>query len=256
MLVKDIGICVGRKEYSETSQIVTIFSRGQGKIRGIAKGARRAKGKFSGGIELLSRGQVVFSPGRGEGLVTLAEWTTQENYLGIRRDLQQLYRAYYLAELLDLFTEEHDRHEQLYDFFGQVLSELCSGCGWEEFLVFQVRLLREVGLSPQLSNCGRCGKDSGGRPAGHMSFSEGGILCRECARVVSEKEGISPAGLKIVRKVSSDLAGSPANEPTLKQGDGSGAVVGDEKGPEAQELLGYWIRAALNREPKTAYLLC
>ena len=79
MLVKDIGICVGRQEYSETSQIVTIFTRGQGKIRGIAKGARRAKGKFGGGIELLSRGQVGFNPGRGEGVVTLTEWTAEDN---------------------------------------------------------------------------------------------------------------------------------------------------------------------------------
>ena len=256
MLVKDIGICVGRKEYSETSQIVTILSRGQGKIRGIAKGARQAKSKFGGGIELLSRGQVVFSPGRGAGLITLTEWTVQENYLGIRRDLQQLYRGYYLAELVDLFTEEHDRHEQFYDFFCQVLSELSSGRGWEEFLIFQIRLLREVGLSPQLSSCGRCGKDSGGRAAGHMSFSEGGILCRDCARVVSEKERIEPVGLEIVRKLSSHAAGSLANEPTSKQGKACKAVLGDEKGQQAQKLLNYWIRSALNREPKTAYLLC
>jgi len=256
VLIKDIGICVGRQEYLETSQIVTIFTRHQGKIRGIAKGARRAKSKFSGGIELLSRGQVVFSPGRGAGLVTLTEWTAQENYLGIRQDLRQLYRAYYLAELIDLFTEEHDRHEQLYDFFCQVLSQLSSGRGWAEFLVFQVQLLREVGLSPQLSSCGRCGKDSAGRPAGYMSFSEGGILCRDCARTVSEKERIEPAGLKIVRKLSSHAAGNLANEPTSKQGEASKTVLEDEKSQEAQKLLSYWIRSALNREPKTAHLLC
>ena len=256
MLVKDSGICVGRQEYSETSQIATIFTRHQGKIRGIAKGARRAKSKFGGGIELLSRGQVVFSAGRGRGLVTLTEWTAQENYLGIRRDLRQLYRAYYLAELVDLFTEEQDRHEQLYDFFCQGLSGLSSGRGWEEFLVFQVRLLTEVGLSPQLSSCGRCGKRSGGRAAGYISFSEGGILCRGCAGGVSEKERISPAGLEILRKLSSHAARSPANEPTDKQGEAGGAVLEDEKGRQAQKLLNYWVRAALNREPKTAYLLC
>ena len=170
--------------------------------------------------------------------------------------MQQLYRAYYLAELVDLFTEEHDRHEQLYDFFGQVLSQLCSGCGWEEFLVFQVRLLREVGLSPQLSSCGRCGKDSAGRPAGYMSFSEGGILCRDCAKLVSEKERIDTAGLKIVRKLSSHVAGNLANEPTSKQGEACKTVLGDERRQEAHKRMSCWIRSALNREPKTAHLLC
>ena len=255
MLVKDSGICVGRKEYSETSQIATIFTRHHGKIRGIAKGARRTKSKFGGGIELLSRGQVVFSPGRGKGLVTLTEWTAQENYLGVRRDLQQLYRAYYLAELVDLFTEEQDRHEQLYDFFCQGLAGLSSGRGWGEFLGFQVQLLREVGLGPQLWGCGRCGKGSGGRAAGYISFSEGGILCRGCAREVSEKERISPAGLEILRKLSSHAARSPANEPTYKQGETSGAGLEDEDGRQGQKVLSYWVRTALNREPKTAYLL-
>ncbi len=255
MLLKDVGICVGRKEYSETSQIATIFTRHQGKIRGIAKGARRAKSKFGGGIELLSRGQLVFSPGRGSGLLTLTEWTAQENYLGLRRDLQQLYRAYYLAELVDLFTEEQDRHEQLYDFFDRSLADLSEGRGWAEFLVFQIRLLQEVGLSPQLWSCVRCGKGSRGRAVGYISFSEGGILCRGCAREVSEKGRISPAGLEIVRKLSSHAPRSPANEPTYKQGEADGAVLEDEDSRGAQKLLSYWVRAALNREPKTARLL-
>ncbi len=81
-------------------------------------------------------------------------------------------------------------------------------------------------------------------------------MCRGCAGGVSEKERISPAGLEILRKLSSHAARSPANEPTYKQGEAGGAVLEDEKGRQGQKLLNYWIRAALNREPKTAYLLC
>lgn len=245
MLIKDIGICLGRREYSETSQIATIFSREHGKIRGIAKGARRAKGKFGGGIELLSRGQVVFSPARSGGLATLIEWTDQENYLGLRRDLRQLYRGYYLAELVDLFTEELDGHEQLYDSLGQVLADLSSGCGWGEFLGFQIRLLEEVGLSPELWGCVRCSKDSQGRAAGYISFSEGGILCRGCAKDVSEKERIEPVGLEIVRKQAGGTTRGQVGKTGLEDGEAR----------QGQKLLSYWVRAALNREPKTAHLL-
>ena len=175
MLTKDIGICLARRDYSESSQIATIFTREHGKIRGIAKGARRAKSKFGGAIELLSRGQLLFSPGRGGDLLTLAEWTAQESYLGLRRDLAQLYRAYYLAELMDLFTEEMDRHEQLHDSFDRALTDLANGRGWAEFLGFQVQLLKQVGLSPELWSCDRCAKESQGRKVVFISFSDGGI---------------------------------------------------------------------------------
>jgi len=255
VLVKDIGICLARREYSETSQIVTFFTRDHGKIRGIAKGARRAKSKFGGGIEPLSRGQLIFSPGRGKGLLSLTEWTAQENHLALRRDLQQLYRGYYLAELVDLFTEEMDRHEQLYDCFCQTLADLSSGRGWAEFLGFQVRLLEEVGLSPEMWNCVHCRKSSQGMAVGYMSFSEGGILCRGCAGGVLEKERIAPAGLKIVRQFSSHALSKRANEPTSEQPEPTGTALKDAHARQAQDLLEYWIRAALNREPKTAHLL-
>lgn len=197
----------------------------------------------------------MFSPGRGGGLVTLTEWRAQENHLGLRGDLRQLYRGYYLAELVDSFTEELDRHEQLYDFFCQTLGDLSSGGGWTEFLGFQVRLLEEVGLSPELWHCVHCGKSSGGRSAGYMSFSEGGILCRGCAGGGSEKERIEPAGLEIVRQFSRHAVRKRAKEPRYEQAEPSGTALEDGDARQAQKLLEYWIRAALNREPKTAHLL-
>ena len=197
----------------------------------------------------------MFSPGRGGGLVSLTEWSAQENHLGLRRDLRQLYRGYYLAELVASFTAELDRHEQLYDFFCETLADLSSGRGWTEFLGFQVRLLEEVGLSPELWHCVHCGKSSAGRAAGYMSFSEGGILCRGCAGGSSEKERIEPAGLKIVRQISSYAVRKRANEPTYEQAEPSGTALEDADARQAQKLLEYWIRAALNREPKTAHLL-
>lgn len=236
MLVKDVGICLARMEYSETSQLATIFSRDHGKIRGIAKGARRTKGKFSQGIELLSRGDIAFSqPRSGHGLITLTEWTVQESYPQIRRSLGQLYRGYYLAELVNLFTEELDPHPRLFDLLDRSLADLAvreSQCG---LLAFQVALLEEVGLWSELDKCVHCGQE----PSDYVSFTEGGILCRACAGATEEKSRVRPAGLEVLRKIANRQAAEPAAQAAR----------------HAQEILGYWIRSALNREPKTAHLL-
>jgi DNA repair protein RecO (recombination protein O) len=236
MTSKDIGICLARREYSETSQIATIFSREHGKIRGIAKGARRSKSKFGQGIELLSRGQVVFSqPRSGSGLVTLTEWTIQESYQAIRRNLRQLYRGYYLGELVDLFTEELDPHPRLFDLLETGLADLATKDNRGGVLAFQVALLQEVGLSPELDRCGRCGKE----PNNYVSFTEGGVLCAACAGGASEKSRVNPAGLGVLRRIIRSEASEPS-EQTARQ---------------VQQILSYWIRAALNREPKTMHLL-
>ena len=236
MLIKDLGICLARSEYSETSQLATIFSREHGKIRGIAKGARRTKSKFGQGIELLSRGQVVFSqPRSGTGLITLTEWAVQESYPQIRRSLRQLYRGYYLAELVDLFTEELDPHQQLFDLLDKGLADLGAKENQGGLLAFQMALLQEVGLSPELKTCGRCGKE----PQDYVSFTEGGVLCRVCAAAAVEKSRISLAGLEVLRKITSSQTSEPAAQPAK----------------QAQQILSYWIRSALNREPKTAHLL-
>lgn len=72
--VKDQGICLRRWEWSESSQIVLILSPDYGLLRGVAKGALRPGSKFSGGIDILTKGRfsAVIKPDRD--LQTLTEW--------------------------------------------------------------------------------------------------------------------------------------------------------------------------------------
>ena len=51
----DQAICIRHWDYSETSQTVGLFGRTLGCFRGLAKGARRERGSFSGGLDLLTR---------------------------------------------------------------------------------------------------------------------------------------------------------------------------------------------------------
>src|SRR5208282_507999 len=109
-LAADRCICLRKSEYSETSQIVTLFSRGHGILRLIAKGAhRRTKAgasRFDGGIDLLDSGQAVFTGDPAHELGTLTDWKLSDGHLGLRKHLRGLYLALYAAELLGLLIEE------------------------------------------------------------------------------------------------------------------------------------------------------
>ena len=76
MLTKDLAICIRAIDYSETSQIVTFFTRASGKIGAIAKGSKRPKSAFDGPIEIFSHGRIVFTDSNKEKLATLTEFET------------------------------------------------------------------------------------------------------------------------------------------------------------------------------------
>jgi DNA repair protein RecO (recombination protein O) len=207
-LEHDRCICLRKVEYSETSQILTLFGRRHGRVQLIAKGAhRRTKAgasKFDGGIDLLDLGEAVFSHAPERDLCPLTEWHLVDGHLELRRDLRSMYLALYAAELVNLLIEEHDPHVELFDRLEQTLSELASPRVEEAFLTFQMDLLREAGYVPELSGCVECGaRDFAGDDRVFFSPNRGGVVCRNCEGASPDRIEIDPRLLRIVAAIVS-----------------------------------------------------
>ena len=200
MLTKDQAICLRVVDYSETSQVVTLFGRQAGKIRAIAKGSKRAKSAFGGPLEPLSFGDVVFSGFQKDKLATLTEFQPQPVRGQLRRNLAALQSAQLAAELLDSLTEEYDPHVELFDHFLGFLEDIEEGRAGPDrrdimirLILFQFVLLHEVGLQPILSACANCK-----RPFGadwreiYFSASAHGLVCRDCEISFPDKIRLSP----------------------------------------------------------------
>lgn len=218
-LVRDRCICLRKVEYSETSQILTLFGREQGAFSVIAKGAhRRTKAgasKFDGGIDLLDMGDAVFTHSSERDLGTLCEWSLREGHLALRKKLRPMYLGLYAAELIGMLIENHDPHPELFDRFEHALSELGSTRTEESFLSFELDLLREAGYLPEMSACVMCGVQTADRA--YFSPSMGGVVCRNCEGSVPDRMEIDP---RLVRLVHSVLRlpranGSPQRLPQL-----------------------------------------
>jgi DNA repair protein RecO (recombination protein O) len=205
-LVRDRCICLRRTEYSETSQIVTLFARTHGIIRAIAKGAhRRTKAgasKFDGGIDLLDNGDAVFTHDPGRDLATLTEWTLREGHLGLRTTLRGMYLALYSGELVNRLVEEHDPHPDLFDRLESTLSELTTNRRVEAFLAFQLDLLRETGYLAELATCSSCGHAISDREVQlFFSPSRGGVVCRNCEAVVHDRAPFDPRLARLLQTI-------------------------------------------------------
>ena len=219
-MVSDRCICLRKFEYSETSQILTLFAREHGLLRVIAKGAHRktkaGASKFGGGVDLLDTGNAVFTHAPERELATLTEWQLLDGHLELRKNLRSVYAGLYCAELVTMLFEEHDPHTELFDRLDHTLTDLATSKTEEILLTFQLDLFREAGYLPEMESCVSCGT-SGIADRAFFSPAHGGVVCRDCESVVHDRIEIDPRLLRIVQTVLRlpRTNGSPQRLPRL-----------------------------------------
>ena len=194
-LVSDDALTLTVSEYSETSQIVTLFTRNNGKVRLIAKGSKRPRSSFGGPIDRLQLVQAVFSVRRRDGLGQLTELSISETLPGLRTSLKAFYAAALLGEILSAATEELDPFEELFKIAGQTLRRL--SCGDDSAILmyrFQAQALRILGLMPELQVCVACRRRRPRGRSGVFSSLSGGLICRRCLCLGEGEEGLAVGG--------------------------------------------------------------
>lgn len=244
MLIKDIAICIRAIDYSETSQIVTFFTRENGKLSAIAKGSKRPKSPFDGPIEILSFGSIVFSNSTKEKLATLTEFQQEPAFVHLTGNLFALHCAYFGAELAGRLTDDYDPHPELFDRFLQFLKEIPDKNHEKSdtlslLILFQLALLKEIGLMPTLAQCANCKTAySADWPQVYFSTSANGLICRDCEPSFHDKMRLTKNAATCLADLKA-LAG--AQERTLN---------------EVEKVLVNYFTDLLHRPPRMAkYIL-
>ena len=110
---KTDAVVIRQADFSESSRVVTFFTRDWGKVSMVAKGGRRLKGPFEAALDLLTVSRIVFIRKLSNSLDILTEAQLVSRFRPNGRDLLSLYGGYYLAELLAGLIEEYDPHPVL-----------------------------------------------------------------------------------------------------------------------------------------------
>ena len=201
-LARDRAIVLRLNDFSETSQIVTLFTRTLGKVKMIAKGARRqtkiGAGSFDGGLDLLDLGEALFRHAPEKDLSLMTAWHLGDGHLPLRSDLRAMRLGLYAAELLDALVEEHDPHPALFDRLERLLADLPTAAE-ASFLAFELDLLRETGDAPELDRCARCGDRPGPDERVFFSPAAGGLVCQLCEGKVAQSGEADPRLLRLMR---------------------------------------------------------
>lgn len=156
--IKDEAVCIRHWDWSETSQTVSLFARETGVLRAVAKGSKRENARFSGGLEVLTRGLAIAIVKPGEGLATLTAWDLLETFPAVRRSLPAFYAGMYLADLVHHAVRDSDPHPLLYDAMLTALRDLADPDGpGRAVLRFEWWALIETGFKPEVARDVRTG---------------------------------------------------------------------------------------------------
>lgn len=151
--ITDSAIVIRRWDFSETSQTVSLLTRGHGIIRGLAKGAKREKGTFSGGLDLLTEGEIVAIVKSGRDLATLTDWHLQRTHRVLRENLSANRAAMYMADLVHHLLIDHDPHPNVFEALSSALAMIDGDASRADIALLQLQwaTLTEAGYQPDLS---------------------------------------------------------------------------------------------------------
>lgn len=227
-----------RRHLGEADSVFLLYGEPHGRFDAIAKGVRRPRSRRAGHLEPLSRVGLLLARGRNLDIITQAE--TIESFRAVREDLDRLYPALYIAELLETCTSDGLKHEGLFDLALHALRALDAGVPHDRVLPwFEVRLLGILGHDIQVSACASCGRQLAPEPA-FFAPAAGGVVCSDCRSGAGSGRLLSVQAVKVLRFAQ--------GEDLVRF---AGVRIAPELAAELRAALGDVVRHVFEREPRT-----
>ena len=182
-LYRDEAVVLRQQKLGEADRIITLLTRRHGRVRAVAKGARRTSSRFGARLELASHVDVQLYTGRNLDIVTQVE-TLAPFGSELSADYPRYTTATAVLETAErLAAEEGEPSLRLYLLTVgalRTLAERDADRRHEAGLVldaFLIRAMAVAGWEPALTACARCGE-----PGPHRAFSvqTGGAVCNAC----------------------------------------------------------------------------
>ncbi|MDA8352241.1 MAG: DNA repair protein RecO [Firmicutes bacterium] len=216
MLEKVEGIVLRTRDYGESNKVVILFTREQGKLAAMARGAKKPKSRLGGATQPFTMGQYLCFI--GSGMATVSQADILESHHPLRFDLILASYASYLTEFLDRMTVEKEPAPALYELLLSTFEMMEDGVDPDILArIFELKVLETAGYRPVLDGCMVCGATD--RPV-KFSVRQGGFLCLHCADRDPRALSLSPAAARIIKtlqRVTPDRLGNVQVKEETKQ---------------------------------------
>jgi DNA repair protein RecO (recombination protein O) len=229
----DEALVLSSVDYGEADRIVTLFTRGHGRLTAFAAGARKSKRRFAGAFEAGTHLKAQLVTRNGDTL-RIDGADIVRSFHRLKDELPLIARALFSVELCRELTRDQQPHEALFDDLRDYLTLLDDKkAGPTSLLKFELDVLQRTGFMPRFAPCAICAGVTGPMP--RFDPQHGGVVCFGCAPRV-------PQGVFVPPAVVDALARLQAGERT---------PLPAELRARARELLNVFIAHHLGRKLKT-----
>jgi DNA repair protein RecO (recombination protein O) len=194
----------------ESDLLVTLFTRTEGKVKGVAKAAKRSKRRFGGALEPLTYVRAYFDDRERQELARIDSCEVLLSPLATEVSYPRAVALGHVAEVLDELLPDREVNDTFFRLARSVLASLQGPAIWMPLTYFELWTVRLVGFLPELSECVVCGAALNGSRAYFHALVDG-LMCVSDKRLASSE--ISPESRAIAaemfRSPIENFAGSP-----------------------------------------------
>jgi len=170
----------------EADLLVTLFTRIEGKVRGVARSAKKSRKRFGGALEPLTFVRAFYEDRERVELARLDACEVLESPLASEVSYPRATALAHVAELLDELLPDREANDAVFRLTLSVLGSLRGPDIWMPVTYFELWMTRLVGFLPDLSECTACGRALNGSRAFFHALADG-LMCADDKRLASSE---------------------------------------------------------------------
>jgi len=192
----------------ESDLLVTLFTRLEGKVKGVARAAKKSKRRFGGALEPLTYVRAFYNDREGQELTRLDSCEVIESPMATEISYSRAVALGHVAELLDELLPDREASDAVFRLSLAVLQELRGPALWMPLTYFELWMTRLMGFLPELSECVVCGRSLEGSRAFWHALADG-LMCVDDKRLASSEMSLESrkVAAQMLRSRVSDFAG-------------------------------------------------
>lgn len=169
--------------FREADLVVSFIARDQGKLRGVARGAKRLKNRFGAGLDRLAHVRMFYFQRENRELVSLDSCELIDSQFGVLSDFSLGVALDYLAEVSEQLLPDHEPNDRYFRLLLLALDYIrgqgASGL-WPALTYFSLWAVRLGGWLPEFDRCAACGAAIEAEKKAFYTRSVVGLACERC----------------------------------------------------------------------------
>jgi len=194
----------------EADLLVTLFTRAEGKVKGVAKSAKRSRKRFGGALEPLTCVRALWQDRPGSELARLDSCEVLLSPLSAPIGYARCVALAHVAEMLDELLPDREANDGIFRLAWAVLQSLETGSIWLPITYFDLWTVRLMGFLPPRAECIECGEPLAGQPAFFHALRDG-LTCQHHRRAASSQ--LSVESRSLAARIFRNPVDHFANEP-------------------------------------------